>query len=273
MAWRCGVCETWNEAGTHACVVCDERRPRSALPQRSLGERLAPRAALAVLRLHGARLHPDGYFFIAVSAFVAALPWLFASRLALPALFLTGLAAFAFRDPLRRTPVRDGLVVAPADGEITAIRRRPAPEAPGWERETVLCVSIRVSALDVYVIRAPVAGGVAYCAPYADGDSRCLVAFRAGAGGGRVALAVTARGGLQRIVAMAPERTMALPGSRIGMIRFGGEVEVYIRTPHGLPADGLLAGVGQRTVAGETALADLMSEEGERRFRRERTRR
>ena len=106
-------------------------------------------------------VHREGHKFIGIAVVAAVLGWLLWSPLgwllALVALFI----AFFFRDPDRVTPLREGLVVSPADGKVSAIEKvKPPAElglADGAER---IRVSIFLSVLDVHINRAPVAGRI-----------------------------------------------------------------------------------------------------------------
>jgi phosphatidylserine decarboxylase len=72
------------------------------------------------------------------------------------ALLLLGLAAFMlyfFRDPHRTAPTESGVIVAPADGRVTRVRRL-APE----DAQSPTIISIFLSPFDVHINRAPLAG-------------------------------------------------------------------------------------------------------------------
>ncbi len=71
-----------------------------------------------------------------------------------------GYIAYFFRDPERVTPLREGLVVAPADGRITAIERDRPPAELGLGDEQRTRISIFLSVFDVHINRAPVAGRI-----------------------------------------------------------------------------------------------------------------
>jgi len=175
-------------------------------------------------------------------------------------------AAF-FRDPIRTTPLNPKLVIAPADGLVTMIAKvPPPPELAGPDGLTdfeMTRVSIFMSVFDVHINRSPVTGRVlkmAYVAgKFVNADldkasednerQHFLIETEDG-----VRLGVTQIAGLvaRRILAFVREGDSMGVGERIGMIRFGSRVDVYL--PAGTGARILL---GQRAIAGETVIAEL----------------
>lgn len=219
-------------------------------------------------------VHRDGrkfVYFAGGAALVMLLIWPFLGwLLVLAALGL----AFFFRDPARVTPLRDGLIVAPADGEVLSVATVKGPQELGFgdvERERV---AIHLSLLDVHINRSPCSGRVsrsiyvpgAYLNPTLDksdeqNERRALViALDDGA-----ELAVVQIAGFvgRRIVTFAGEGDMLTAGQRIGLIRFGSRVDVYL--PPGMRS---LVSAGQRMVAGETVIGDRSMQQVSRDFRR-----
>lgn len=223
-----------------------------------------------------APIHRDGYKFVAIAAAIMVAMWVLLpfSVLAYLALGLTVYVAYFFRDPARVTPLRDGLVVSPADGRISAIDRVQPPAELGLGSEKRLRVSIFLSVLDVHVNRSPVAGRVvrSVYVPGAflnaaldkaseENERRSLVL--ALPSGGEIAVVQIAGLIARRIVTFVREGDSLGVGERFGLIRFGSRVDVYLPPEHGA-----LVSVGQRAVGGETVLADLRSHEPEREARR-----
>src|SRR5262249_13966676 len=171
-------------------------------------------------------------------------------------------------------PVREGLAVAPADGTIIAIRDAPPPAGLGLGSEARTCVSIFLSLLDVHVVRSPVAGRIERSF-YRPGEHRNAASADAPVDNEcqgfaietqdtlRVGTVLVAGTVARRIVASIGEGDTVMTGDRIGIIRFGSRVDIYLPSPQGL-----LVAEGQRTVAGETIIADLASREPQRLFRR-----
>jgi phosphatidylserine decarboxylase len=174
-------------------------------------------------------------------------------------------AAF-FRDPVRTTPVDPKLVVAPADGLVTMITRTGAPPEladDGGLTGEFTRVSIFMSVFDVHINRSPIAGNIRKIA-YVPGKFLNADLDKASEDNERqhflveredgVMIGFTQIAGLvaRRILAFVKEGDSVSAGERIGLIRFGSRVDVYL--PAGTGSQVLL---GQRTIAGETVLGVL----------------
>ena len=204
-----------------------------------------------------------GYPFIAAAAIPAA-GLVAARRYGLAASFalLGGFFAYFFRDPERSVPQAPGLIVAPADGRvIVAGPSDPATSPPGrWQQ-----IAIFLSPLDVHINRSPAAGRVTRI-EYKPG--RFLPAYDRQAGENeanevwldadgkpvvfRQVVGVLAR----RIVCRIEEGQELARGERVGLMKFGSRMDVF------LPLDAeLLVAVGQPVIAGETVLAVLRSDD------------
>lgn len=221
-----------------------------------------------------APVHRDGYLFVGIGVGLTLLFFLLWPPLGWVLALLTLWVAYFFRDPDRVTPLREGLVIAPADGRISLIEKASPPQALGLGETERTRISIFLSVFDVHVNRAPVAGriarslyvpGVYFNATYnkasEENERRALVIATPSA----VEIAVVQIAGLvaRRIVTFVNEGDSVGAGQRIGLIRFGSRVDVY------LPPDRhALVAVGQRVVAGETVLADLIANEPLREARR-----
>ena len=105
-------------------------------------------------------IHPEGYPFVGGFAFASlVLFWLWAP-LGWLATLATLWCAYFFRDPPRVTPVREGLVVAPADGRISQVAEAVPPPELGLGDRALLRISIFMSVFDCHINRSPVAGRV-----------------------------------------------------------------------------------------------------------------
>lgn len=218
-------------------------------------------------------VHPDGYKFVAIGAGVALFFFLFWPPLAWVAVLVTAWIAYFFRDPPRVTPLRDGLVVAPADGRISAIERLRPPAELGLGDAERVRISIFLSVFDVHINRAPVAGQITRSL-YVPGSFLNAALDKASEENERRALVITKPDGTQiavvqiagliarRIVTFLGEGASVGAGERFGLIRFGSRVDLYLP-----PGQGALASVGQRAIGGETVLADIKSGEPEREAR------
>jgi len=214
-------------------------------------------------------MHPEGrrYVTIVAVATLLSLPFSFLRILFWPLAFLTlGVAAF-FRDPIRVTPRDDSLVIAPADGLVTMIQ----PVVPPAELDILgtaplIRVSIFMSVFDVHVNRTPIQGIIRRVV-YISGKFLNADLDKASEENERQHLVVEGKDGrligftqiaglvARRIVAFVKEGDMVAAGQRIGLIRFGSRVDVF------LPADTACQVIlGQRTIAGETIIGRIGGE-------------
>jgi phosphatidylserine decarboxylase len=213
-------------------------------------------------------IHPEGRKYVVIAAAATILVYLGINHF-LGWLMVGGtiwVASF-FRDPIRTTPRGDKLIVAPADGLITMIARvLPPPElrgAQGLLDGEYTRVSIFMSVFDVHINRAPVTGRVTRIAyvpgkfvnadldkASEDNERQHLLFERAD--GTRIAITQIAGLVARRILAFVREGDLVEAGQRIGLIRFGSRVDVYL--PEGTAPRVLL---GQRSIAGETVIAEL----------------
>jgi phosphatidylserine decarboxylase len=222
-----------------------------------------------------APVHRDGHKFIAVAALAAVLFFLLWPPLGWIFAFAAAYIAYFFRDPDRVTPLREGLVIAPADGLISSIERVRPPAELGLGDQERLRISTFLSVLDVHINRAPVPGRIVRSL-YVPGAFLNAALDKASEENERRAIVIETADGKQfavvqiagliarRIVTFAGEGDTLGVGQRFGLIRFGSRVDVYLPAGAYQP----LVAVGQRAVAGETVLADLKSMEGEREARR-----
>ena len=219
-------------------------------------------------------MHPEGRRYVAIVAVAAVIALIFYPLRFLfwPLAFLgLGVAAF-FRDPIRVTPKGDGLVVAPADGLITMIQPvTPPAELAILGVVPLIRVSIFMSVFDVHVNRTPI-GGTIRQVVYISGKflnadldkaseenerQHIVVEGKPNADGSLRLIGFTQIAGLvaRRIVAFVKEGDMLAAGQRVGLIRFGSRVDVF------LPADTVCQVVlGQRAIAGETILGRVGGE-------------
>ena len=227
------------------------------------------------IRANLAPVHHDGLKFVGIGAAVTLLLWLLLPWSLIAYLALTGTiyVAYFFRDPTRVTPLRDGLVISPADGKIATIESVRPPAELGLGDTPRLRISIFLSVFDVHVNRAPVAGRITRSV-YVPGAFLNAALDKASEDNERRALVITQANGVEvavvqiagliarRIVTFKGEGQQVGVGERFGLIRFGSRVDVYLP-----PERTALVAVGQRAVGGETVLADLRSTEPEREAR------
>jgi len=218
-------------------------------------------------------IHPEGRKFGAIAGAIALVAAIFGgSIVAWPLVFLAlGVLAF-FRDPVRVTPRDDRFIVAPADGLITLIQKVAPPRElsaddgsglPAMDPTPVTRVSIFMSVFDVHVNRTPI-GGTIRRVVYIPGKFLNADLDKASEENERqhflversdgVKVGFTQIAGLvaRRIVPFVKGGDIVAVGQRIGLIRFGSRVDVYL--PVGTEPKVL---IGQRVVAGETILAEI----------------
>ena len=214
------------------------------------------------IRSQLAPIHPEGYPFIGAFALASLILFWLWTPLGWLGTVLTLWCAYFFRDPVRVTPISDRLVVSPADGRVSLVANAvPPPELALGDRPLPR-VSIFMSVFDCHVNRSPVSGRIERIA-YTPGKFLNADLDKASEDNERNALVIAAAAGrvgvvqiagliARRIVCWVKEGQEIGAGERIGMIRFGSRVDVY------LPAGTVpLVSVGQTSLAGETIIAEL----------------
>jgi phosphatidylserine decarboxylase len=218
-------------------------------------------------------IHREGYPFIGGFALASLALFFLWAPLGWLATLATLWCVYFFRDPPRVTPAREGIVVAPADGRISRVANAvPPPELDLGER-ALPRVSIFMSVFDCHVNRSPVAGRIERIVYHAgafisadldkaseDNERNAFVISMSA--GQRIAVIQIAGLVARRIVTFAREGETIGAGQRIGMIRFGSRVDVYL--PEGTQP---LVAEGQTAIAGETVVADFAAATGARTFR------
>jgi phosphatidylserine decarboxylase len=224
------------------------------------------------IRSQLAPIHPQGYPFVGGFALASLILFFLWTPLGWIGTLATAWCAYFFRDPVRVTPLREGLVVAPADGRISLVVNGVPPKELGLSDRPLPRISIFMSVFDCHVNRTPVSGRIERMVYRAgkfisadldkaseDNERNAFIITTARARIGVVQIAgLVAR----RIVPFVQEGQAVAAGDRIGMIRFGSRVDVYL--PEGGRA---LVAEGQSAIAGETVLADLGQTDAGRTYR------
>jgi phosphatidylserine decarboxylase len=227
---------------------------------------------VASIRNQMVPINREGYPFIGIFALVSLfLFWLW-TPLGWIGTILTVWCALFFRDPERVTPVREGIIVAPADGKVSKIINAvPPPELDLGDRP-MQRVSIFMNVFNCHVNRSPVNGRIEKIV-YKSGtfinaeldkasENNERNSFVINTGQSRIGVVQIAGLIARRIVCFVREGASVGVGERIGMIRFGSRVDVYL--PEGVRP---LVAEGQTSIAGETVLADLRAGVRELTFR------
>jgi phosphatidylserine decarboxylase len=224
------------------------------------------------IRSQIAPVHPQGFPFIggfALASFIMFFIW---TPLGWIGTLATAWCAYFFRDPIRITPLREGLVVSPADGRVSRVVNAVPPPELGLSDRPLPRISIFMSVFDCHVNRSPMSGRIERMVYRAgkfinadldkaseDNERNALIIST-----GRTRIGVVQIAGLvaRRIVPFVREGQAIVAGDRIGMIRFGSRLDVY------LPEGGRsLVAEGQTAIAGETVLADLAQTDAGRSYR------
>ncbi len=217
-------------------------------------------------------IHKEGYIFIAGFALLALICSYLWSPLGWIGLILTAWCAYFFRDPARVTPTDENLVVSPADGVVCLLGPAVPPPELGLGTEPMERICVFMSVFDCHVNRMPLSGRlirIAYKPGLflnADMDKASEDNERNGfvieTTHGRVGLVQIAGLIARRIVCFAHEGDNLAVGERVGLIRFGSRVDVY------LPAGArVLVGLNSKAIAGETVLAEFNSPGAKRNYR------
>jgi phosphatidylserine decarboxylase len=221
-------------------------------------------SVLASIRSQLVPINREGYPFVGMFALAALILFWIWTPLGWIATVLTIWCALFFRDPERVTPVREGIVVAPADGKVAKIINALPPKELALGERPMPRISIFMSVFDCHVNRSPVTGRIEDIV-YKPGSFINAELDKASEDNERnsfvIATASTRVGVVQiagliarRIVCFVRKGATVRAGERIGMIRFGSRVDVYL--PDGVRP---LVAEGQTAVAGETVIADLRS--------------
>ncbi len=217
-------------------------------------------------------INAEGYPFIGAFALVSLILFWIWTPLGWIGTMLTLWCVYFFRDPPRVTPVREGLVVSPADGRVSLVQPAIPPAELGLGNTPLPRVSIFMSVFDCHVNRSPLSGRVERIVYHQgkffnadldkaseDNERNALVITTPSA---RIAVVQIAGLVARRILCFVQEGHALTTGERFGMIRFGSRLDVYL--PEGtIP----LVSIGQTAIAGETVLADLRGQDGDRVYR------
>ena len=217
-------------------------------------------------------VHPEGYPFIGAFALVSLVLFLIWSPLGWIGAALTVWCALFFRNPKRVTPIRDGLVVSPADGRVSMVTSVVPPPELGLGAKPMLRVSIFMSVFNCHVNRAPVPGRIERIV-YTPGKFINAELDKASEDNERNAMVISTPNGeigvvqiaglvARRIVSFVRVGQVMAAGERFGLIRFGSRLDVFL--PEGTTT---LVSPGQTAIAGETVLADFRPGEGSRTYR------
>ena len=206
------------------------------------------------------KIHNEGYKFLAISIIATLASLLFSIILTLIFLLLTIWVYYFFRDPDRVSINNDSFYVSPADGLITQIVETKGPSELNLNETSFTRISIFMNVFNCHVNRSPVSGSVSDIF-YKPGKFVNASLDKASEENERNYFKITSKKGeeiivvqiagiiARRIVTQVNINENLSQGQRIGMIRFGSRVDLYIQNKK------ILAQVGQNVTAGESLLA------------------
>lgn len=206
----------------------------------------------------------EGWVFIAVPAVSALIffvkGWLY---LAFPLLFITLFITYFFRNPERVHPKGDDIILSPADGKVVEVRDLAANDYTNGPAKKV---GVFMTLMDVHVNRSPVAGRVANIRYYPgrffnastdkaseNNERNALIIEKDGV---RIAVVQIAGVIARRIVCYLSEGDSVGMGERLGLIRFGSRVDLYLP-----PETEIGVLVGDKVKAGVTVIGRFSSEQ------------
>ncbi len=215
-------------------------------------------------------IHKEGYKFISIFAVGTALLFWIWQPLGWIGVGLTVWCYYFFRDPERQTPIREGLMVSPADGVISLIEPAVPPRELDMGDQALTRVSVFMNVFNCHVNRMPIGGRIAKIA-YRPGKFLNASLDKASVDNERNSMAIEMSDGrkiavvqiaglvARRILCEVEEGSDLQTGARFGMIRFGSRVDVYL--PEGVEP---MVALGQVMISAETVIADLTSPEPRR---------
>jgi phosphatidylserine decarboxylase len=210
-------------------------------------------------------VHKDGYKFVAAFAVGALLLSWISNPLGWAGAAATVYCAYFFRDPERFPPEGKGLVIAPADGRISAIEDVVPPKELDLDGTKRTRVSIFLSVFDVHINRAPVAGKITKIV-YVPGKFLNAELDKASEENERQFLTLETPQGTKvgcvqiagliarRIVTFVQQGVTVEAGERFGLIRFGSRTDIYLP-----PGTKPIVKIGQTAIGGETVLVEMGS--------------
>ena len=216
-------------------------------------------------------IHPAGWPFVAAFAGVTLLIGYYSALFYAVGVPLTVWCIYFFRNPVRTIPQKDGWLIAPADGRVISIGEAVPEAEMNLPEGKYRRVAIFMNVFDVHVNRAPIAGKVTdilyrkgkfvnASLDKASTDNERLAMTMEVDNKAKTKIAVVQIAGLvaRRILCDAKVSDSLSVGQIFGLIRFGSRVDVW------MPLDtNVMVLVGQRTVAGETVIADLTNKQQE----------
>ena len=210
------------------------------------------------------RFAKEGYPFIIIGLLISIATWLqsttlgeWSTILAICLTILTIFVAWFFRDPSRNIPSGEDITISPADGKIIAISEIDEPSFFGGSCQRI---TIFLSIFNVHVQRAPMAGKVTH-RDYRSGEYLAAWNDKASEKNEQSSVGISTKHGnilVRQIAGLIARRIVTYPklnsdlkaGERIGLIRFGSRVDLFIPSHWKIECS-----VGDTSIGGSTILA------------------
>ena len=206
------------------------------------------------------KLHSEGYKFIVIAIVLTIILYNFSSFLGILGIVISVWVYYFFRDPERVIIEDDNYLVSPADGEVIKVEEVDGPKELNLENKKYNKISIFMNVFDCHVNRTPCSGLVeeilykpgkffnASLDKASEDNERNYYKIKDN-NGNQIIIVQIAGLIARRIVCETNKNQELKQGERIGMIRFGSRADIYYENYKPLVK------VGQRTISGETLLA------------------
>ena len=206
------------------------------------------------------RIHNEGWVYFVISCLITIIIIPFYTILGIFLAIISAYIFYFFRDPIRAVPIEE-VVVSPADGLVTYIGSEKNPLDDDKDQKTYTKVSIFLSVFDVHVNRMPVKGSISSI-HYIPGKFLNATLDKSSNENERNIIFVKSNNdhfyivqiaGLiaRRIVCNLKINQEVEKGNRIGIIKFGSRVDLYLPENYDI-----LVAKGQRVVGGETIISN-----------------
>ncbi len=206
------------------------------------------------------RIHNEGWVYLVISCLITIIVIPFHTILGIFLAIISAYVFYFFRDPIRAIPI-DEVVVSPADGVVTYIGSKKNPLENEKDQNTYTKVSIFLSVFDVHVNRMPIQGSISSI-NYIPGKFLNATFDKSSKENERNIISVKSNNdnfyivqiaGLiaRRIVCNLKVSQEVAKGDRIGIIKFGSRVDLFLPESYDI-----LIAKGQRVIGGETIISN-----------------
>ena len=206
------------------------------------------------------KVHPEGYKFLIISSIITLIVLSISSFFGFIFIFITIWVYYFFRDPERVVIEDQNYLTSPADGRISSISEVKGPVELGLDSQQFTRVSIFMNVFDCHVNRSPSNGEIeeifykpgkflnASLDKASEENERNYFKIKDEANENIVVVQIA--GLIARRIVTQVEKTQKIKqGERLGMIRFGSRVDIYLSRRN------TMVKVGQNVIAGESLIA------------------